>query len=58
MKPNYSSLMTGGVCQCGGKLTYSKWLTKEETKERLYCKSCGRSEFISQSNSKKQATLF
>ena len=44
----YGSLMSGGICPCGGKLSYSAWETIAEKKERVYCKSCGRSEYASE----------
>ncbi len=45
---HYGSLMTGGICPCGGKLSYSAWETKSELKERVHCRACGRSEFASE----------
>ena len=44
----YGSLMSGGICPCGGKLSYSAWETISEKKERVYCRYCGRSEFASE----------
>ncbi len=43
----YGTLMSGGMCPCGGGLSYSSWTTITELKERLYCRSCGRSEYAS-----------
>ena len=44
----YGSLMSGGVCPCGGRLSYSSWETKLERRERVSCKACGRSDFASE----------
>ncbi len=44
----YGSLMSGGVCPCGGRLSYCAWETKSERKERLTCKACGRSDYASE----------
>jgi len=53
----YGSLMSGGICPCGGKLIYSSWKTKDEKKERLTCNCCGRTEFASTERAPKQAEL-
>ena len=44
----YGTLMSGGICPCGAKLSYSSWETITEKKERCYCRSCGRSEYASE----------
>ena len=53
----YGSLMSGGICQCGGKLVYSAWKTIEEKKERLTCSCCGRTEYASTKKETEQPTL-
>ena len=47
MDKKYGSLPSGGICPCGGRLSYSAWETINEMRERCYCKTCGRSEFAS-----------
>ena len=53
----YGTLMTGGICQCGGKLIYSSWQTKDTKKERLTCNACGRTNFAEELKQVKQLLL-
>ena len=60
MNPASSSkplTMKGGICPCGGVLAYSSWETVKESKERVHCKSCGRSESASTKKELKQPSL-